>query len=91
MDKPDGLTVVAEEEIRGFLDPLPVSKMWGAGKKTQEALASLGIKTFRDLRQTPVDILERRFGKHGLKMHQLAMGIDPREVEPDQDRKSSRS
>jgi DNA polymerase-4 len=88
MDKPDGLTVVPAERVREFLDPLPVSKMWGVGKVTHEALLQLNIRTFHDLRHSPVEILERKFGKHGEKMHLLSMGIDEREVAPDHETKS---
>jgi len=80
MEKPDGLTVVARNKVREFLDPLPIKKMWGAGKVTQKALARIGIHTFKDLRLASVDVLENTFGKHGNHMHQLAMGIDPRDV-----------
>ncbi len=80
MEKPDGLTFVASDKVREFLDPLPIKKMWGAGQVTQQALSRLGIHTFRDLRQAPVEVLEKEFGKHGIHMHQLSMGIDQRDV-----------
>ena len=80
MEKPDGLTVVPADKAREFLDPLPIEKMWGVGKVTREALSRLSIYTFKDLRQVPVDVLENKFGKHGLHMHQLSMGIDERNV-----------
>ena len=41
-----------------------------------------------DLRQMPVKVLEKKFGKYGLKMHQLSMGIDEREVVADHEVKS---
>jgi DNA polymerase-4 len=88
MDKPDGLTVVHPEGVRDFLDPLPVKKMWGIGKMSQQRLSRLNIRTFKDLRQTPVEILEKNFGKQGAKIHLLAMGIDEREVIPEHDVKS---
>jgi len=88
MDKPDGLTVVHADEVRDFLDALPVQKMWGVGKVTQLLLSRLNIHTFRDLRQTPVKILEKRFGKQGTKIQLLAMGIDERDVIPEHDVKS---
>lgn len=88
MDKPDGLTVVPPDSVRQFLDPLPIEKMWGVGRVTQEALTQLNIRTFKDLRQMSVEILEQKFGKHGLKMHFLAMGIDERDVIPEHDAKS---
>ncbi|MBL7225181.1 MAG: DNA polymerase IV [Desulfobacteraceae bacterium] len=88
IDKPDGLTVVPPNRVREFLDPLPVKKMWGVGKVTQQALARLNVKTFKDLRQIPVEILEKNFGKHGAAMHLLSMGIDERDVEPEREPKS---
>ena len=88
MDKPDGLTVVRADEIKSFLDPLPVSKMWGAGKVTIEKLSRYNIKTFSDLRKFPIEILERSFGKNGMRMHFLAMGIDDRSVEIEHETKS---
>ncbi|HUV77207.1 MAG TPA: DNA polymerase IV [Desulfobacterales bacterium] len=88
IDKPDGLTIVPLNDVRNFLDPLPVKKMWGIGKVTQLLLSRLNIHTFRDLRQTPVKVLEKKFGKHGVKIHLLAMGVDERDVIPEHDVKS---
>jgi len=88
IDKPDGLTVVQPDRVRSFLDPLPVKKMWGVGKVTQQALARLSVKTFKDLRQIPVEILEKKFGERGTVMHLLSMGIDERDVEPGREPKS---
>ncbi len=88
MEKPDGLTMVPEARVREFLDPLPVSRMWGVGKVTQEALAQMNIRTFRDLSRLPVEVLEKKFGKQGAGMHRLSMGMDDRDVVPDRDVKS---
>ncbi|MBW2095358.1 MAG: DNA polymerase IV [Deltaproteobacteria bacterium] len=88
MDKPDGLTVVPPENVRAFLDPLPIEKMWGVGKVTREALGRLGVRTFRDLSRIPLKVLEQRFGKQGLKMHELSLGLDERPVEPGREVKS---
>ena len=88
MDKPDGLTIVPPDRISDFLNPLSINKLWGVGKKTTEALACLNIHTFEDLSQMPVELLKRKFGKHGVKMHKLSMGIDERNVEPEHDVKS---
>jgi DNA polymerase-4 len=88
MDKPDGLTVVFPENVRAFLDPLPIEKMWGVGKVTREALGRLGVRTFRDLTRMPVRHLERRFGKQGFLMRQLSLGVDERPVMPDREIKS---
>ncbi|HDR46206.1 MAG TPA: DNA polymerase IV, partial [Geoalkalibacter subterraneus] len=70
------------------LDPLPIEKMWGVGKVTKQALARLHIRTFKDLNRTPVEVLERAFGRHGVKMHLLSMGVDKRDVVTEHDVKS---
>jgi DNA polymerase-4 len=88
IEKPDGLTVVPPDRVRDFLDPLPIKKMWGVGKVTQESLERLNIRTFKDLSNVPLKILEKKFGKHGLKMHELSMGMDDRDVVPEHDVKS---
>ncbi len=88
IDKPDGLTTVPLNGVRDFLDPLPIKKMWGVGKMTQISLKRLNINTFKDLRQTPIKVLERRFGEFGAKIHLLARGIDERDVVPEYDVKS---
>ncbi len=81
LQKPDGLTVVREDQLKDFLEPLPIDKLWGVGKTTQKALAMLGIRTIGDLSRFPADVLERNFGKHGTHLHLLSHGIDDREVE----------
>jgi DNA polymerase-4 len=88
MNKPDGITVVDPDHIREFLDPIPIGRMWGAGKVTQEALSQMGINTFRDLSLAPREMLEERLGAHGIKMQLLSKGIDDRDVVPERDAKS---
>lgn len=88
LDKPDGLTVVWPERVEAFLGPLPIDKMWGVGKQTQGRLHRLGIRTIGDLSRFPAEVLEKQFGKHGTKMHQLALGIDERAVCPWSEAKS---
>ena len=88
LQKPDGLTVVPEEKVKAFLESLPIDKLWGVGKVTQEALALLSVRTVGDLSRLPLEVLERKFGKHGTHLHLLSQGIDDREVEVSQDVKS---
>ena len=88
IEKPDGLTLVPPDSVRTFLDPLPIKKMWGVGKVTQESLARLNIRTFKDLSNVPLKVLEKKFGRHGHKMHDLSMGMDDRDVVPEHDVKS---
>lgn len=88
MQKPDGLTIVAPENVQEFLDPLPASKLWGVGKKSMETLLRMGICTVRDLRQYPLAVLEQKFGAMGEHLFRMARGIDPREVQEEEEIKS---
>lgn len=78
--KPDGLTVVRPEDVREFLFPLPVSKIPGIGEKTTETLKEMGISRVDELANCDIQLLSERFGKMGLRMKQLANGLDFEEV-----------
>ncbi len=88
LNKPDGLTVVPEGNVRSFLDPLSIDKLWGVGKVTQKDLSLLNVKTIGDLSRLPKDLLQRRFGQQGLQLYFLSKGIDDREVQPERKIKS---
>jgi len=81
--KPDGLFVIQPEEVDSFLTPLPVGRLPGVGKVTEEKLLGLGAQTVGDLRKLEVVMLERNFGRFGVRLHQLARGIDNSAVIPD--------
>ncbi len=74
--KPDGLVVVPPGEEAAFLAPLPISRLWGVGEKTAEALREYGVTTIGDLAALPDVVLVRRFGKHGASLAARAKGID---------------
>ena len=78
--KPDGLFVVKPAQVEAFLAPLPVGRLPGVGKVMQRKLAELGLQVVADLRPFPVEVLERRFGRWGRRLHELAFGIDERAV-----------
>lgn len=82
LEKPDGLVIIEEADIRRILDPLPVEWIWGVGNHTKAKLKELGIETIGQLMQFPSHILEASLGKVGLKLHSLARGIDTSEVIP---------
>ncbi len=88
LKKPKGFVVVLENEIQSFLDPLPVSRIWGVGRVGNQKLQKIGVRTIEDLRNTPVEILKNQFGNHGEKLWQLAQGIDSRKVIPDHEAKT---
>jgi len=80
--KPDGLFVIRPDEVDGFLLPLPVGRLPGVGKVTGDRLSKMGIQTVKDLRQLDSTALEQSFGRYGLRLYELARGIDESEVVP---------
>jgi DNA polymerase-4 len=80
--KPDGLFIVEPEGVLDFLHPLPVSRLWGVGKVTQEKLAALGLRFIGDVAAFPRLVLEKKLGANmGAHIHALAQGYDSRSVE----------
>lgn len=89
--KPNGLTVVKEEEIINFLKYMPVSKLHGIGEKTTKALNDLGIQTAKDLSEYGLKELEEVFGKNKARLlHNKSLGIDDSPVEPREKKQLSR-
>lgn len=80
--KPDGLFVIQPEQMDSFLLPLPVGRLPGVGKVTEEKLKSSAIQTVADLRKMDLPTLEARFGRYGVRLYELARGIDKSEVVP---------
>lgn len=68
--------------MQSFLKDLPVGKLPGVGPKSEEALRSLGIYAVSDILRFPPGLLERKFGKYGLRLVELAQGIDDSPVIP---------
>jgi len=76
MDKPDGLTYIAPEDVPEFIQTLPVRKISGVGKKTAGQLEKMGIITLGDVNKYTMEKLLARLGKYGNRLHELANGVD---------------
>ena len=89
LGKPNGLTVLDNTpDIIEKIRLLPVSSIWGIGRVTEESLAKMGIKTIGEIADTPLEILRLKFKEMGEFMHNMASGIDNREVVPYSEPKS---
>lgn len=80
--KPDGIQVIPPDQVRAFLDPLPVSRIGGVGAKSFETLSRFGIHTIGDLAATDENKLVRLFGRNGRTLLKRAMGIDSSPIVP---------
>jgi len=91
LNKPDGLTVVPDSGklIAAFLAPLPVKRMWGAGKKTQAVLEAHRIRTIGDLQTVEPSRLAAWIGETAAtRFRRLAFGIDDRVLSTASEEKS---
>jgi DNA polymerase-4 len=77
MHKPDGFTLITEDDIRSRIWPLPVRKLWGVGPKTEAYLKEKGIQTVEDLASLSLDRLIEEFGQsYGSYLYEASRGID---------------
>ncbi|OIN84327.1 DNA polymerase IV [Francisella sp. TX07-6608] len=88
INKPNGLYVITPEQVDSFVKDLPVKKLFGVGKVSQEKLKSMNVETCLDLQQLSLTTLLDKFGKFGNNLYSYARGIDNREVNPVRIRKS---
>jgi DNA polymerase-4 len=79
--KPDGLVTIRPGDVSSFLDPMPVGRLWGIGKRTAPKLTALGILTIGQLRRCDITILQPVLGNRTEHFHSLARGEDDREVQ----------
>jgi DNA polymerase-4 len=88
LEKPDGLVVVESGREKEFLAPLPVSRLWGVGARTETQLKEMGLEYIGQLADLTRSGLTKRFGKGGEHLWLLAQGIDVRPVTPEEGYKS---
>ena len=84
--KPNGICVIKPSQVQGFIQNLPLKKIPGVGKVTQEKLKSLNLETLGDLQQIDEALLIQQFGKYGRRLFLYAQGIDERPVEVERER-----
>lgn len=88
LNKPDGLTLIAPDQIAAFMANLPIERFHGVGRVTAEKMRGLGIHTGADLKPWTEADLVRQFGKVGRFYYRVVRGQDDRPVNPNRLRKS---
>jgi len=91
LKKPDGLVIILKDDVREILEDLPVSRLYGIGPKLAEALNSIGIFTCGQLGRFPVDVLTKRFGVIGQRLHEMGLGLDDSPVIPFDEEEDAKS
>jgi len=82
MDKPRGFTVIGTSDARALLATMPISRLYGIGAKSVQALAKDGLSQISQLQEMDLASLMRRYGETGQRLYRLARGIDHRKVDP---------
>ena len=80
--KPNGLFVIQPAEVEDFLTLLPVGRIPGVGKVTEEKLRKLGLRLVGEIRARTLEELRTHFGRYGQRLYELARGIDENPVVP---------
>lgn len=80
MNKPRGFTVIGNTDFMSLLADLPITKIYGIGKKTSVRLAKDGLSQIRQLQMMDEATLMRRYGEIGQRLYRLSRGIDTRKV-----------
>jgi len=88
MNKPNGLTIIPPDAVDAFVAGLAVEQLWGVGPATARRLRDAGLRTARDIRDRTPEQLGSLLGQHGVWLHRLAHGDDPRPVRTDRTPKS---
>ena len=78
--KPDGLFVITPDNVATFLPPLSVARLPGVGRVTEDKLRRLGIRTVGELQNLDLTTLKNQFGRYGLRLYELARGVDDSSV-----------
>ena len=87
-NKPNGLCVISPDKLMEFVTGLPLKKIPGVGKVTQEKLSMLGLTTCGDVQLYSRERLLKQFGKFGRVLWDRCHGVDERGISQNRERKS---
>ena len=88
MQKPKGLVVISPNRVERILEALPVEKLPGVGKVTQERMRDASIFTTKDIRERSLEEMTKLLGKSGAWFYEISHGRDDRPVSSYRERKS---
>ncbi|MAK31923.1 DNA polymerase IV [Acinetobacter sp.] len=80
-NKPNGICVIKPHQVMQFIQNLPLKKIPGVGRVTQDKLQQLKLETLGDLQHIEEAVLIQHFGKYGKQLYLYAQGIDHRSVQ----------
>ena len=88
INKPNGQKTVHPDQVKSFLNNLPIHKFYGIGKVTEKKMNSINVYFGKDLRKIKIDLLIKKFGKSGINFFKIIRCIQNDPVIPNRKRKS---
>ncbi|WND02471.1 DNA polymerase IV [Temperatibacter marinus] len=88
MDKPRGFTIIGHSDAKQRLAELPINRIPGIGKVTENSLEKKGLTMISQLQTMSERDLAGKFGETGLRLYRLSRGIDNRIVKKERKTKS---
>ena len=88
MDKPNGFSVIGEQNIKTFLANYPIQAISGVGRRLETKLKNDGIYKIFDLQRCSIQELQKRYGSIGERLFNFSNGIDSRLITPNPPAKS---
>ncbi len=88
LNKPNGIYVIAPNEVDLFIDNMELKKIPGVGKVTNEKLKAENFVYGRDIKTSNLEYLVSRYGKLGHLLWERCSGVDDRPVMTSRTRKS---
>jgi DNA polymerase-4 len=79
--KPDGFRWIDETAVPAVFETLPVKKLSGIGRQTEEKLRMMGITACGQLGRAPLPLLVKRFGTIGPDLKAMGNGTLQRPLE----------
>lgn len=76
LKKPDAVTIVSKENYKQIIENLPVGSLIGIGRRTNDKLLKLNIKTLGELSRTDKKLLETTLGVIGTNIYNSVNGLD---------------
>ncbi|MGB9736611.1 MAG: DNA polymerase IV [bacterium] len=82
LHKPDSVFIIDEQYMRHEFPTLPVKNIPGIGPSISGKLNNMGVRTCGDLARLSLPVLQSMFGIYGVRLYNIARGIDDEPVIP---------
>ena len=80
LKKPDGLSLVTQENREEKIYGMRADKLWGIGRRNVLRMAAMGVNTIGDLAGSSRSAMRKEFGINGVIFRMLARGEDTSEI-----------